>query len=87
MKYLFEAKKIRNRRFPTVPDHRFLSVADAGAGVASVTGVVAATAASGIAAGIVASEIEDEKGDYDKPNGGIFKQVAQTVHLCASFIL
>lgn len=54
---------------------------------ASATAVVAGGNATVIIAAAIASEIEDEQSDYNKPNSRIFKPIAQTVHLCASFIL
>lgn len=53
----------------------------------AATAVVAGGNAAVIIAAAIASEIEDEQSDYNKPNSRIFKPIAQTVHLCASFIL
>lgn len=54
---------------------------------AATAAVVAGGNATVIIAAAIASEIENEQSDYNKPNSRIFKPIAQTVHLCASFIL
>lgn len=60
---------------------------------AAAVSVVAAAAAvvsgsdAAVAGAAVAAEIENKQSDYNKPNGRILKPIAQTVHLCASFIL
>lgn len=75
-----------------------ISVTDTAVSLTAAAVIVAASAAASAAAVVaggnatviiaaIASEIEDEQSDYNKPNSRIFKPIAQTVHLCASFIL
>lgn len=71
-----------------------ISVTDTAVSLTAAAVIVAASAAAVVAGGnatviiaAIASEIEDEQSDYNKPNSRIFKPIAQTVHLCASFIL
>lgn len=58
---------------------------------AVVTAIVASTVVgignTAVATSAVASEMDDKQSDYNKPDSRILKPIAQTVHLCASFIL